>query len=99
MRKRTDNRTETTSALRRLTGTTCDRNREHSPLIDFHIDLFEAGDAHELIHFGRRSPPHNPALPFPVNKDVRYEFELRMPGLIRVNDVSTRLDRVRQAAQ
>ena len=89
-----DNPTETTSALVRLTATACDRNREHSPLIDFHIDLFKAGGANELIHFGRRSPTHNPAFPVPVNQDMRNEFELRMPRLIRIDEVTARLDRV-----
>jgi hypothetical protein len=63
-------------------------------LIDFHIDLFKAGEANELIHFGRRPATHDPTFPFPINEDMRDEFELRMPRLIRVNEVTATLDRV-----
>ena len=50
---------------------------------------FAADANNELIHFGRRPPPHNPALPFPVNEDMRNEFDLRMPRLIGVNEMTT----------
>jgi hypothetical protein len=63
-------------------------------LIDFHIDLFEAGGANEFIHFGRRPTTHDPAFTFPIDEDMCNEFELRVPRLIRVNEVTARLDRV-----
>jgi hypothetical protein len=89
-----DNPAETKSALLSLTATACDRNREHSPLIDFHTDLFEARSANELIHFGRRPATHDPAFTFAIGQHLRDELELRMPRLIRVNEVTARLNRV-----
>src|SRR6476469_4269224 len=75
------------------------RHREHPPLVHFHLDLLETGRANQLIHLRRGSPSHDPGLPFPIPEDARDEFHLRMPGLIRVDQVTARLDRVGQAAQ
>ena len=71
-----------------------DRNREHSPLIDLHVDLFESGVAHELVHLSSRAPAHNPALTFAIRQGVGDKLQLRMPRLIGVNEITAGLDRI-----
>ena len=56
------------------------------------------GAAHQFVDLGRGAPPHDPALSLPIAQDARDEFQLRMPGLIGVNQVAARLDRIGQSA-
>jgi hypothetical protein len=68
-------------------------------LIDFHVDLFETGSANELVDFCRRASAHDPTFAFAIAQDVRDEFELRMPRLICVNEITAGLDRLGESAQ
>src|SRR5437870_6660588 len=99
-RNRTDNPAETANALRPETRTrwlrlraSCDGDGEHAPLIHFHRHFPETGHTHQFIDFGRRPATHDPGLPFPITQNARNELDLRMPGLIRVNQITARLDR------
>src|SRR4051812_22037662 len=79
--------------------TPCDGNREHPPLVDFHLLFVEAGDTHELVHLRSRSPAHDPRLAFAVAEHARDELHLRMPRLVRVDKITARLYCFRQTAQ
>ena len=68
----------------------------HSAL---HVDLLEAGCPNKLVHFGGRTAAHDPAFAVAIAQNVRDKLELRMPRLIRVNQIRAGFDRFREAAQ
>src|SRR5688572_29262101 len=86
---------------RRSARSTSPRNRDRKdpPLVPFHFQLLKTGGADQLIHLGGRAPAHDPWLAFPVPQNPRNEFHLRMPGLVRINEMAAWFDCAGQAAQ
>ena len=80
-------------------GAARDRDAKHPPLIDLHLDLLEPGPLHELVHFRGRATAHDPRLAFAIAQNARDEFQLRMPGLVGVNQMAARLDGVGQSGE
>ena len=75
-----------------------DRDGEHSPAIDFHRAFLETRRSHQLINLRRGAPAHDPSLALAIAQDARDEFQLRMPGLVGVNQVAAGLERFGQSA-
>src|SRR5205807_1675006 len=69
-----------------------DRDAKHPPAIYLHAPLLETGRAYQLIHLRGGAPAHDPRFAFTVTQHPCDEFELRMPGLVRVDQVTIRLD-------
>src|ERR1043166_1115792 len=90
---------ETTSALAGLTRTLCNRNREHPPLVDFHVDFFEPSRRHQFVNLGGGTAAHDPRLTFAIAQRMRDEFELGMPWLICVDQEPPGLDRISQPVE
>src|SRR5882724_8335434 len=73
---------------------TSERNGEDSPLVDLHRHLLEARGSDEFVHFGLRATAHDPALPLAIDQHAGDEFLLRMPGLIRVDQITSRFNSI-----
>src|ERR1039457_5522120 len=78
-----------------LIAAACDRDREDSPFVDFHGDLLEPRGAHQFVHLRGGPSSHDPRFTFAIAENARNEFNLRMPGLVGINEITARFDRVR----
>ena len=76
---------------------TRDRNRKDPIRVDSLRNFLEPRLAHELIHLGLRAPPHDPRPPVAVGEHAGDHLHLRVPGLVRVDQVPARRHRLRQA--
>src|ERR1017187_1251367 len=80
-------------------GASPNRDGEHAPLVHFHRNFFEAGHTHQFVHLSGGAPAHDPGFAFAIAQNVRDKLDLRMPRLIRVNQITPRLDRAGQSAK
>src|SRR6476646_2195701 len=72
---------------------------EDAPLIDLLMHLFEAGGAHEFVHLGLGASAHDPGFAFAIGQNARDEFNLRVPRLIGVDEITAGFDCVGKSAQ
>src|SRR5580692_4820256 len=70
------------------------RDRENSPLIRQLLDLAEARGFDQLVDFGLRPAAHDPWFVLAMaGKRTGDHFKLRVPDLIGVHQIASRLER------
>src|SRR5438045_810594 len=67
------------------------RDGENAPFVDALRDFAKARVFHELVHFSLRTPAHHPWRAAAMTGERACDqFELWMPGLVRIYDVAAR---------
>ena len=69
-------------------------DRENAEVVEFHAEFVKSGLTYKLIHFRLSASAHDPWLLFPINEDFGNHLNLRVPGLIGVQEKATGLYQV-----
>jgi len=68
--------------------------------VDFRLDLVETGLAHQRVHLGLAPAAHDPGIAAAVaGQDPADQLLLRMPGLIRIDQIASGLYGTSQTRQ
>ena len=67
---------------------------EDAPFVDALLPLLETGGGDKLVHFGLRAAAHDPGLAAAMaGQGACDQFELRVPGLVGIDQIAARRDR------